>query len=80
MGLLKNIPVLGRIVDLAYTMLLVIIISAIIGLILAWPVQLLWNFVFKKFPEYFQISVLQAWALNVLAGILFGKTGNGKKS
>ena len=76
MGFTKKIPILGRVVDLALTMLLVILISAIIGLILAYPVQLLWNFVFGKL---YQISVLQAWALNVLAGILFGKTGNGKK-
>ena len=76
MGVLKDVPVLGRVVELAYTMLLVILISAIIGLILAFPVQWLWNFVFKEIHE---ISVLQAWALNVLAGILFGKSGNGKK-
>ncbi|MCK5282649.1 MAG: hypothetical protein KAK00_04525 [Nanoarchaeota archaeon] len=76
MGVLDDIPILSRIIDLAYTMLLVILISAIIGLVLAYPVQLLWNYVFG---ELHYITVLQAWALNVLAGILFGKTGNGKK-
>ena len=76
MGILKDIPILGRVVELGYTMLLVILISAIIGLILAWPVQLLWNFVFG---EVYKITVLQAWALNGLAGILFGKAANGKR-
>ncbi|MBR9699004.1 hypothetical protein GOV09_00920 [Candidatus Woesearchaeota archaeon] len=76
MGVLTNIPILGRLIDLAYTMLLVILISAIIGLILAFPVMWLWNFVFGAL---YKISVLQAWALNVLAGILFGRAGNGKK-
>ena len=76
MTVLKKVPLLGRILELAYTMLLVILISAIIGLILAFPVQWLWNFVFG---EVLRINVFQAWALNVLAGILFGKTGNGKK-
>ncbi len=76
MKLLKKVPLLGRILELMYTMLLVILISAIIGLILAFPVQWLWNFVFG---ELYMINVFQAWALNVLAGILFGKTGNGKK-
>ena len=76
MKILKDIPILGRIVELAYTMILVILISAIIGLVLAWPVQWLWNFVFG---EIYRISILQAWALNVLAGILFGKNTNGKK-
>ena len=76
MAATKKIPILSRILELGYTMLLVILISAIIGLILAFPVQWLWNFVFG---EIYNINVFQAWALNVLAGILFGKSGNGKK-
>ena len=76
MGILKKVPILSRILELAYTMLLVILISAIIGLILAFPVMWLWNFVFG---EYIRLNVFQAWALNVLTGILFSKTGNGKK-
>lgn len=75
MAILKNVPVLGRIVELGYTMLVIVILSAIVGLILAFPVMWLWNFVF---PVY-EISVFQAWALNVLCGILFGKTSNGSK-
>ncbi len=62
--------------DIGYTMLLIIILSAVVGLILAFPIMLLWNYVFG---ELYQINVLQAWALSVLSGILFGKTGNGKK-
>ena len=57
---------------MAYTIALVILISGIVGLILAFPVMWLWNFVFGKF---IMISVFQAWALNVLAGILFGNKG-----
>ena len=76
MGIMKKVPLLGRIVEVANTMLLVILISAIIGLILSYPVMLLWNFVFG---ELYKIGWLQAWALNVLAGILFGKASNGKK-
>jgi branched-subunit amino acid ABC-type transport system permease component len=41
-----------------------------VGLVLAFPVMLLWNFVFGS---VYSIGVLQAWALNVLAGILFGQ-------
>ena len=76
MTIFEDIPLLGRILDIGYTMLLVILLSAIVGLILAFPVQWLWNFVFG---ELYKINVFQAWALNVLTGILFGKTGNGKK-
>ena len=75
MAILKNVPVLGRLVELGYTMVVIIILSAIVGLILAFPVMWLWNFVFPVYP----ISVFQAWALNVLCGILFGKTSNGSK-
>jgi len=69
MSILKNVPVLKKLIDIGYAMLFVIVLSALVGLILALPVMLLWNFVFGSFHK---ISVLQAWALNVLAGILFG--------
>jgi len=73
MGFLDNVPLLKRIFELGYTMFLIILLSALVGLILAFPVMWLWNYVFKNFAQL-QINVFQAWALNVLAGILFGKT------
>lgn len=76
MGIMKDTPALGKLVDIGYTMLLVVLISAIVGLIFAFPVQWLWNFIFGKI---YTINVFQAWALNVLTGILFGKTTNGKR-
>ncbi len=78
MGVLKDIPILKKILEIGYTMLLIAILSALVGLILAFPVMLLWNYVFKSFPKL-HINVFQAWALNVLAGILFGKTSGGNK-
>ena len=69
MGFLDNTPLLKRIFELGYTL---------VGLILAFPVMWLWNFVFKNFPQL-RINVFQAWALNVLAGILFGKTSGEKE-
>lgn len=76
MAILKKVPVLKRILELGYTMFLVILLSVIVGLILAFPVMWLWNYVFGSL---FEITVLQAWALNVLTGILFGKTSSDKK-
>ena len=73
MGFLDNVPLLKRIFELGYTMFLIVLLSALVGLILAFPVMWLWNYVFKSFAQL-QINVFQAWALNVLAGILFGKT------
>ena len=75
MDILKNIPILKKLIDTGYAILLVIILSALVGLILAFPVEWLWNFVFGSF---LRISVFQAWALNVLAGILFGQRNSGK--
>ena len=74
MSILKDVPILRRILELGYTMFLVIILSVIVGLILAYPVMLLWNFVFG---ELYNLNVLQAWALNILAGILFGQKASG---
>ena len=70
MAFLDNVPVLKKILDGFYAILLVIVLSAIVGLILAFPVKLLWNFVFGT---ALSINWFQAWALNVLAGILFGQ-------
>lgn len=76
MAVLKKVPVLRRILELSYTMFLVILLSVIVGLILAFPVMWLWNYVFG---QIYPITVLQAWALNVLTGILFGKASSEKK-
>ena len=76
MGILKNMPLLRKIIEISYTMVIIIIMSVIVGLILAFPVMWLWNFVFGSI---LRVNVFQAWALNILAGILFGKASNGKK-
>ena len=70
MSFLENVPILKKTIDIAYAMLLIIILSALVGLILAFPVMWLWNFVFGV---VYRVNVFQAWALNVLAGILFGQ-------
>ena len=75
MSFLSNIPILRKLVDLGYAMILVIVLSALVGLILAFPVMWLWNFVFGSLLK---LNVFQAWALNVLAGILFGHKSSNK--
>ena len=75
MAILKNVPILKKLIDTGYTILIVIILSAIVGLILAFPVKLLWNFVFGSL---YKINWFQAWALNVLTGILLGQRNSNK--
>lgn len=75
MAILKDMPLLRKLIDIGYAMLIVIILSALVGLILAFPVMWLWNFVFGGLLK---VNVFQAWALNVLAGILFGQRNSGK--
>ncbi len=78
MAFLDKSPFLRPIVEVGYAMFIVIILSAIVGLILAFPVMWLWNYVFNAFPNL-HINVFQAWALNVLTGILFGKTSGDRR-
>jgi hypothetical protein len=73
MGLLEDIPFLKRMIDAGTTLLIVVILSVLVGLILAFPVMWLWNFVFVPMNEHMRITVFQAWALNVLAGLLFSQ-------
>ena len=77
MTFLDKVPILRRMLEMVYTIALVILISGIVGLVLALPVKLLWNYVFG---ELYRINWLQAWAMNVLAGIFFGsRSSNGRK-
>ncbi len=78
MKFLEMTPLLRKAFEFGYTMFLIVILSALVGLILAFPVMWLWNFIFKNFP-LLRINVFQAWALNVLAGILLGKTSGEKQ-
>jgi hypothetical protein len=75
MAILRNVPILRKLLEIAYAMLVVVILSALVGLILAFPVKLLWNYIFG---EYLTINWFQAWALNVLAGIFFGQRNSNK--
>jgi len=75
MTFLDQVPFLKRMLEMAYTIILVIIISGIVGLVLAFPVKWLWNFIFGSI---YTINVMQAWALNVLMGILFGQKNSNK--
>lgn len=76
MAFLDDVPLLKKMLDLGSTMILVIVLSVLVGLIFAFPVMWLWNFVFVPMTENMRINVFQAWALNVLTGILFGQRGN----
>ena len=73
--ILKNVPVLRKLIETFYAILFAITISALVGLILSLPVMLLWNYVFG---DLYKITVFQAWALNVLAGILFSQRSSSK--
>jgi len=75
MTFLDEVPFLKRMLEMGYTIALVVLISGIVGLVLAFPVKLLWNFVFGSIIS---INVWQAWALNVLMGILFGQKTSGR--
>ena len=68
MTFLDEVPFLKRMLEMGYTIALVVLISGIVGLVLAFPVKMLWNFVFGSILP---INVWQAWALNVITGILF---------
>lgn len=77
MPLLKNVPALRKALEIGYTMFIIILLSVLVGLILAFPVMWLWNFIFGGIHH---INVFQAWALTVLSSILFGsKSTNGKR-
>ena len=48
MSILNEIPLLKKAIDIGSAMLVVIVLSALVGLILAFPVMWLWDFVLQK--------------------------------
>lgn len=66
-------------ISIGIFMLVAAVLSALVGLIMAFPVMLLWNWVVPGISGNIlgSINYLHAWALFTLMGILFssGKTG-----
>lgn len=51
-----------------------------LSFLLSWPVYMLWNgCLVGAIVGVNEVTWLQAWGLNILAGIMFGKTGISKK-
>ena len=61
------------------------VVLGLIGLLflsflLSWPVYMLWNgCLVDAVTGVKEVTWLQAWGLNILAGIMFGKTSVSKK-
>ena len=51
-----------------------------LSFLLSWPVMMLWNgCLVDAVQGVKEVTWMQAWGLNILAGIMFGKTGVSKK-
>ena len=64
---------------LVKTIITFIIVGILASILLAWPVQLLWNYILVDAIQVNPITFWQALGLNMLAGILFKSNINIKK-
>lgn len=48
-----------------------VLVIVLISLLLAFPVMLLWNWLMPLILHLPELTLLQAWGLNVLCGFLF---------
>ena len=69
---------LKKILKTGYMMLVIIGLSVVVGLVMAFPVMWLWNWILPEVTGGMigQLNVWKAWGLNVLVGILFGSKGS----
>ena len=51
-------------------------LMAIIAVLMGYPLMLLWNYVMPELFGLAEIDFFHALALNILSGILFGKSSN----
>jgi len=66
-------------VNIAFFMIVLVFVYGVIGLVLAFPVMYLWNWVVPSLTNgaLSMISYWHAWGLIVLLGILLGNTASG---
>jgi len=77
--MLKLKRLLDGTLSVGFFMIVLVVLYGIIGLVLAFPVLYLWNWVI---PGLFngalgQLTYWKAWGLIVLLGILFGNSASG---
>lgn len=54
--------------------------SILLGILMAWPVELLWNAcLVPAMTGVHEITLLQAWGLNILCAIMFKSVGTSSK-
>ncbi len=69
-----------KLFELLITLLGAITFLLFLSFLLSWPVYMLWNgCLVDAVTGVKEVTWLQAWGLNILAGIMFGKTGFSKK-
>jgi mannitol-specific phosphotransferase system IIBC component len=80
MGIKSRIDRLIEItLNIAFFMIVLVFVYGIIGLVLAFPVLYLWNWVMPSITNnaLSAINYWQAWGLIVLLGILLGNSASG---
>lgn len=66
--------------DKLLAVLVVLAFAAFVSFILAWPVMMLWNgCLVDAITGVKEVTWLQAWGLNLLAGIMFKTNVEAKK-
>ena len=69
-----------RVFELFITVIGALAFLLFLSFLLSWPVFMLWNgCLVDAVTGVKEVTWLQAWGLNILAGLMFGKTGFSKK-
>ncbi len=69
-----------RVFELFITVIGALAFLLFLSFLLSWPVYMLWNgCLVDAVTGVKEVTWLQAWGLNILAGLMFGKTGISKK-
>lgn len=67
-------------VEILITVLGSIVFLVFLSFLLSWPVYMLWNgCLVDAVSGVKEVTWMQAWGLNILAGLLFNKTVRSKK-
>lgn len=71
---------INKILTAIGVLILALLIGVFVGVICAWPVQLLWNGLITSIFGLRKIGFWEAWGLLILCSILFKSTQTSSKS
>lgn len=67
---------MSKVLDKMLAYLIIIVMFAVVAVVIAIPVWLLWNWLMPTIFGVTKITIIQSWGISWLCSLLFGSSSN----